>query len=144
MFGIGMPELILILAIALIVIGPSKLPDVAKALGRAMGEFKKATRELKDTMEMESDLRELKDVKSAFDEIQQDIKDPLSLKKTKADEGAPPPSGPPADETGADADASASPAPPAEPDADPGSDAAVRRDESARETRGTGGPANDA
>ena len=43
MFGIGMPEMILILAIALIVIGPKKLPDLAKSLGRAMREFKKAT-----------------------------------------------------------------------------------------------------
>jgi sec-independent protein translocase protein TatB len=42
MFGIGMPEMILILAVALIVIGPKKLPDLAKSLGRAFGEFKKA------------------------------------------------------------------------------------------------------
>ena len=48
MFGIGMPEMILILANALIVIGPKKLPDLAKSLGRAMNEFKKATREIKD------------------------------------------------------------------------------------------------
>ena len=85
MFGIGMPELILILAIALIVIGPKKLPDVARALGRAMGEFKKATRELKESMEVEDDLRELKNVKTAFDELNQKVKDPLSLKKTGAD-----------------------------------------------------------
>jgi TatA/E family protein of Tat protein translocase len=84
MFGIGMPELILILALALIVIGPKKLPDVARALGRAMGEFKKATRELKESMEVEEDLRELKNVKSAFDELNQTVKDPLSLKKGSA------------------------------------------------------------
>jgi TatA/E family protein of Tat protein translocase len=71
MFGIGMPELLLLLAIALIVIGPKKLPDLAKSLGRALGEFKKATSELKESMEIDSELR---DVKSAFDELNQDIK----------------------------------------------------------------------
>lgn len=53
MFGMGMPEILLILAIALIVIGPKKLPDIAKALGRAMGEFKKATNDLKSTISID-------------------------------------------------------------------------------------------
>jgi TatA/E family protein of Tat protein translocase len=66
MFGIGMPELIVILVIALIVIGPKKLPDLAKSLGRAMGEFKKATRELKQAMDVDS---EMSDVKKAFDDM---------------------------------------------------------------------------
>ncbi len=64
MFGIGMPEMLLILALALIIIGPKKLPDLAKSLGRAIGEFKKATSELKESMEIDT---ELKDVKKAFD-----------------------------------------------------------------------------
>lgn len=53
MFGMGMPEILLILAIALIVIGPKKLPDIAKALGRAMGEFKRATNDLKSTINID-------------------------------------------------------------------------------------------
>lgn len=72
MFGIGMPELILILAIALIVIGPKKLPGLAKSLGRAMGEFRKATDDLKDSITADT---EFKEVKKSFDDINQDIKD---------------------------------------------------------------------
>lgn len=66
MFGIGMPEMILILAVALIVIGPKKLPDLAKSLGRAIGEFRKATSELKESMEIDDDIT---DVKKTFDDI---------------------------------------------------------------------------
>lgn len=71
MFGIGMPEMFLILAIALIVIGPKKLPDLAKSLGRAFGEFKKATAELKETMELDTDFA---DVKNAFEDLDDHIK----------------------------------------------------------------------
>ena len=77
MFGIGMPEMLLILAIALIVIGPKKLPDLAKSLGRAMREFKKATNEFKETMQIDS---ELADVKKAFDDINDDVKSAVDLK----------------------------------------------------------------
>jgi len=74
MFGIGMPEMIMILAIALIVLGPQKLPDLAKSLGRAMREFKKATSELKESIEIDTDMD---DVKKAFNEINRDIKKPI-------------------------------------------------------------------
>jgi Tat protein translocase TatB subunit len=66
MLGIGMPELIVIAVIALIVIGPEKLPGLAKTFGRMFGELKKATNEFKETMEVES---KLADVKKAFDGI---------------------------------------------------------------------------
>lgn len=70
MFGIGMPEFLLIMAIALIIIGPKKLPDLAKALGKALGEFKKATEELKDTMDID---KPLSDVKRSFDDLNKDF-----------------------------------------------------------------------
>jgi len=50
MFGIGIPELIIIAIIALIVVGPEKLPDLAKTLGKSFNEFKKATEEITDDL----------------------------------------------------------------------------------------------
>jgi len=62
MFGIGMPELLVILGLALIILGPKKLPDLARGLGRAMREFKKATDEVKESFQEETgDLEEIKD-----------------------------------------------------------------------------------
>jgi TatA/E family protein of Tat protein translocase len=59
MFGIGMPELLLILGLALIVLGPKKLPELAKTLGKGLAEFRRATDELKDEFrKVEADLDE--------------------------------------------------------------------------------------
>ncbi len=60
MFGIGFPELLLIMALALIVLGPKRLPDIARALGRGLAEFKKATNELKQTFDEETRDMDLK------------------------------------------------------------------------------------
>jgi Tat protein translocase TatB subunit len=50
MFGIGMPELLVIAVIALLVVGPKKLPDIAKALGKGLAEFRKVTENATDTI----------------------------------------------------------------------------------------------
>jgi len=72
MFGsIGLPELLLILAVALLVFGPKKLPEVGRTLGKAMREFKKSTEEIKDKFEEQIRTEELKD-------LQEDIKKGLS------------------------------------------------------------------
>ena len=70
MFGMGMPEILLILAIALIVLGPKKLPEIAKSLGRGIAEFKKATQDFKQSIEVDNDFKE---AKQTIQEIKGDI-----------------------------------------------------------------------
>jgi TatA/E family protein of Tat protein translocase len=63
MFGsLGVPELLLIFAVVLIVFGPRKIPEVGRMLGKAMGEFRKATDDLKNTIEREVRIEELKKI----------------------------------------------------------------------------------
>jgi Tat protein translocase TatB subunit len=57
MFGIGLPELILIMVVALIVVGPDKLPDLAKTLARQIVELKRAANSLKDSLNEDDDLK---------------------------------------------------------------------------------------
>lgn len=57
MFGLGISEIILILALALIIIGPKKLPEVAKALGKGYAEFKKALTDFKESINIDEELK---------------------------------------------------------------------------------------
>jgi len=63
MFGsLGVPELLLIFVVILIVFGPRRIPEIGRTLGKALGEFRKATDDLKSTIEREVRLEELKSI----------------------------------------------------------------------------------
>ncbi|HEY7497878.1 MAG TPA: TatA/E family twin arginine-targeting protein translocase [Vicinamibacterales bacterium] len=69
MFGpIGMPELVVIMVIALIIFGPRKLPELGRSLGRSLNEFKRASNELKHTLDEEIRVEEQKTEQKAAEQ----------------------------------------------------------------------------
>ena len=93
MFGsLGIPELLMIFAVVLIVFGPRRIPEIGRTLGKALAEFRKATDDLKGTIEREVRLEELKTITPAvmapFESISRTEPEPIPL---PVETPAPPP-----------------------------------------------------
>jgi sec-independent protein translocase protein TatB len=96
MFGIGLPEIIIIAVVALVFIGPDKLPGVLRSIGKGLVELKRATSDVRSTVQDEmhkiEEEIELKDVRESAQDFSNELggvankMDPLSLSKLSTDE----------------------------------------------------------
>lgn len=86
MFGVGMPELIIIFLIALIIIGPKRLPDLARALGKGLAEFRRATTELKASLDMDEVEEELKGMKEELADSVSGMLDVSEMEEAQTEE----------------------------------------------------------
>lgn len=95
MFGIGVPELIVIAIVALFVVGPKKLPDLAKSLGKGLQEFKKAsegvTESVKETLKPDDLKEEMDDFKNSllYGKKDEDEAEPASPPKDDSSKTSP-------------------------------------------------------
>jgi len=78
MFGIGVTELIVILVVAIIFIGPKKLPEIAKAAGKAFAEFKKAAEDIKNSVK-----EDIEKTTAPFTDLSKDIQEKTTAPSTK-------------------------------------------------------------
>jgi Tat protein translocase TatB subunit len=74
MLGIGFQELVLILVVAVVVVGPKKLPDLAKSLGKGLQEFRKATEGIKSSLNENDAFKDLKDIKDSMKDTMSSLK----------------------------------------------------------------------
>ena len=112
MFGtLGMPEIILIFVVALLLFGPRKMPQIGRSIGRALGEFRRASNEFKRTIEdevaaddlrdVQKDLKGIRDVGNDLKDLKNTIQNPIQATVKKALEDVDEePETPPAKETG--------------------------------------------
>ena len=96
MFGLGLPEIIIIMVVALLVVGPSKLPDLARSLGKAFNEFRRMADEVKETFEEEVVKEEPEETAKPAETTKESIPE---AKESVLAEGEPPP--PAGEESGA-------------------------------------------
>jgi Sec-independent protein translocase protein TatA len=85
MFGLGMPVILMILAIALIVVGHKKMTVLAKTLGRAMGEFKRSAQDFKNSLDVDTTVKDIKDITQDNDVATSTIEDNTDCHNTKTD-----------------------------------------------------------
>ena len=86
--NLGMGELVLILVVALIIFGPRKLPELGRSLGKSLGEFRKASNELKSTLEDEIRVEEQKEQRAKLDAERETAVAAASSHATAAPEAA--------------------------------------------------------